>query len=172
VPRLLTDDHKVQRFSVWKSPKRKWQQKSFEKYYYQWQDMGLWLWCWNQTTVLTLEEFCFVLPQETTAGSLAIESKAPPQIIEAVCIINSLLKVRQSRFLPWFSDVCGMQYEKNWPKMYTVVSGFLITIMCLLTQHYQLDSFWQNIQFLPFQGPPLYLTSPLPTVFYSLNSNN
>jgi hypothetical protein len=40
----------------------------------------------------------------------------PPTVIEALCVMNSLLKVRQSRFLPWFSDICGMRYKEIDPK--------------------------------------------------------
>jgi hypothetical protein len=36
-----------------------------------------------------------------------------------------------------------------------------ITILHLLTQHCQLDSSWQNIQFVPFRTPPIHLISPL-----------
>jgi hypothetical protein len=51
-------------FHLWKSPpNRKWRQKSFEKCHYRWQDMGLQLWRWNQTTILTLKESCFTSSQ-------------------------------------------------------------------------------------------------------------
>jgi hypothetical protein len=43
-----------------------------------------------------MEESCFTLPQESTTGVLASESNAACFFfIEALCIMNSLLKVRQ-----------------------------------------------------------------------------
>lgn len=49
-------------------------------------------------------------------------------------------------------------------------AGPCITIMCLFTQHCQLDSSSKNIKFLPFHILSIDLTSPLQTFFYSLNS--
>jgi hypothetical protein len=78
------------------SSKSVWWRKSLEKYYYQWQVVGLGLWRWNQTTVLTLNEFCFASPQESTTGELTLERNAAYFfIIEALCIMNSFLKARQ-----------------------------------------------------------------------------
>jgi hypothetical protein len=49
-----------------------------------------------------LEESCFILSKENMTGALVSESNAACfsfSIIKAMCIMNSLLKVRQSRFL-------------------------------------------------------------------------
>jgi hypothetical protein len=43
----------------WSPPKIKWRQKSFEKRHHRWQDVGLQLWHWNQTTIFMLEESYF-----------------------------------------------------------------------------------------------------------------
>jgi hypothetical protein len=40
-------------------------------------------------------------------------------------------------------------------------AGFSIMKMRLLTQRYELDNSWQNIQFLDFDNPPIHLTSTL-----------
>jgi AraC-like DNA-binding protein len=67
VPRLLTDDHKLQRFSICENS---------SKCHYRWRHVGLRLWRWNQTTILTLEEPCFDSPQQNLTGALASESNA------------------------------------------------------------------------------------------------
>jgi ribosomal protein L37E len=50
--------------------------KISSKCHYRWQDVGLWLCCWNQTTILTLEESCFAPPQESMTSTLMSESNA------------------------------------------------------------------------------------------------
>jgi hypothetical protein len=69
-----------------------------------------------------------------------------------------------------FWDVYGMRYKESNMKCGLLEAGSFVTIMHLLTQHCQLENSWQNIQFLPFDNRPIHLTSPLPTFFYSLNS--
>jgi hypothetical protein len=75
--------------------------------------------------------------------------------VEALCIKNSLLKIRQliQNFIWWFWDVCGMGYKESDLKCKLWEVGSFITIMHLLTQCCQLDNSWQNIQFLPFHNP-------------------
>jgi hypothetical protein len=89
-----------------------------------------------------------------------------------LCIMNLLLKVRQlfSIFVWQFWDVCGMWCEESELKCGLLEAGFSIMIMCLLTECFQLANSWQNIQFLPFHNPPIYLNSTLSTFFYSINS--
>jgi hypothetical protein len=54
---------------------------------------------------ITLEEPCFASPQESMTGMLVTESNAVYfLIIEALCCMNSLLMVRQSRFLSGSSE--------------------------------------------------------------------
>jgi hypothetical protein len=52
---------------------------------------------------------------------------------------------------------------RKWPEMWTAGS-WLPHAHTVLS-----DSSRQNIQFLPFHNPPIHLTSPVPTIFYSLN---
>jgi hypothetical protein len=87
---------------------------------------------------------------------------------QALCIMNSLLKVRQSRFLSGCFEMLQDAVQRKQPEMWE--AGSSLTIMRLLTQHCQLDNSWQNIQFLPFHNPLIHLTSPLLTSFYSVNS--
>jgi hypothetical protein len=70
----------------------------------------------------------------------------------------------------WFWNICKMWEEECDLKCELQEAESSIMIICLLTQHWQLDNPWQNIQFLSFHNTPIKLTSPLPTFFYSLNS--
>jgi hypothetical protein len=82
--------------------------KIFWKCHYRWRDVGLRLWQWNQTRILTLEESCFALPQESTIGALT--KTILLVFIKALCIMNSFLKVKQLRFLSGSSEMsagCG-----------------------------------------------------------------
>jgi hypothetical protein len=45
-------------------------------------------------------------------------------------------------------------------------AGSSIMIMHQFTWHCQLDNSWQNIQFLPFHNPPIYLISSFPTFLF------
>jgi hypothetical protein len=63
-----------------------------------------------------------------------------------------------------------MQYKESNLKCGVRETGSSIIIMRLLTEHCQLENSRQIIQFLPFQNPPIHLTSTLLTFFYSLNS--
>jgi hypothetical protein len=115
-----------------------------------------------------MEEACFTSLQESSTGALASESNAAYfffPIIEALCIMNSLPKARQSRFLSGDSETSvGCSMKKSDLKCGLQEAGYSVTIMHLLTRHRQLDNSWQNIQFLPF-----HLTSHLPTFSWSLN---
>jgi hypothetical protein len=75
------------------------------------------------------------------------------------------------KILIWpFSDICGILYVESYLKCGLSEASSFIMIMRLLTQCSQLVNSWQNIQLLPFHNPPIHLSSPLPTFFYSVNS--
>jgi hypothetical protein len=79
------------------------------------------------------------------------------------------LKVRQLRFLFECSEMsagCGTKNATWNLNCELQKSGSSITTMCLLTQYYQLDNSWQNIQFRFFHNPPI--TWPLPSRLFFL----
>jgi hypothetical protein len=145
------------------------------KCHYWWWDETSQL-CWNQTTVITLEESCFASPQESMTGALAIETvllgvyvlTCASWIIETLCIMNSLLKFRQSICLSGSSEIsvgCGRK-EAPWNvDCGTGYSDMIMRVLAALSIRLLLAK--HLIATLP--QPPIHLTSPLPTFCYSLN---
>jgi hypothetical protein len=119
----------------------RWRRKSFEKCHCWWRDVSLWLWRWNQTTILTLYASCFASSKESTSDRNALCFFF---IIEASWIMISLLKVKQliKIFIRWFWDICGLRYEEGNLKCGLREAGSSIMIMHLLTQCCQLDNYW------------------------------
>jgi hypothetical protein len=121
------------------------------KSHYQWQDMGLSLWRWNQTTVLILDESFMRVKTILLVFS----------VIEAMWAMNSLLKVRQliKTFIWQFWDVWDVIWRK-WPEMWTV--GCLFLHLCNAPAHTALSI----RQFLPSTTP--IFTWPLPSRLFPI----
>jgi hypothetical protein len=84
-------------------------------------------------------------------------------IIEALHIMNAPLEGQTNNIFIW--RIYGMWYEESIRKCGLWEDGSFIVIMCLLTWYCQLDTSWQNIQFLPFHNPPYSLDFSLPGFF-------
>jgi hypothetical protein len=149
-------------------PKNKWRRKSLEISHYWWQDMGLRLWRWNQTTILTLEESCFASLQESTTGALTSGSNAALFFDHwGIVLYEFTPEGHTIMIFTWqFWDVCGIWYEESHLKCGLQEAGSSVTIMSLLTHCCQVDNSSQNIQFLPFHNP--LLTWPLPSRLFSI----
>jgi hypothetical protein len=90
--------------------------------------MGLQLWCWNQTTILALEESCFALPQESTEGMLVSERNAACFFDHWGIVLYEFPPECQTTNQYFYPAVLRRHQDavwRKWPEMWTVGSWLL-----------------------------------------------
>jgi hypothetical protein len=129
--------------------------------------------CWNKTTILTLEEACFTSPQESPTGALMSESNA-------ACFFRSSRNcalwfapegqtINQDLYLEVLRHLQDAVWRK-WPEMWTAGSWLLHPDNSPTHTALSSSQFLAKHAIPTIPHPPIHLTSPLPTFFYSLNS--